>query len=607
MLFDLVGSLSVLDLSSNLITALPPSLPGSLASVIQLNMASNKISTIPNLAHLTSLMLLNVSDNLLVSLPPLPSTVTFLNASNNPSLVVPARFLIDYPLSVADVSGATIPSSRISCAWRDTSHRMSALQMRGIRFVERGLADTITSCLPRVDLLDLSGSGLSNLTFLNDTISKIPFILPVSPDDDLGNIQGHLQLGAENPVRCDLAVYAKKRFLHRLFQPLPSAIYACSCSPAFERGSDGTCSRIPEFWTGAKVAGLAVGSMILTLLATSAVLFALRRHRTVRANLELHRMLLEDTQEEVVALKRAWEVLPSEIRLERRVDGDSPGAFGEVWSGKWEELTVAVKMLQQGVMDMDPEALDEFHKEVEFMQKTRHPNIVRFFGAGTWTDGRPFFVVELVTKGSLKSLLRGQHHEHKRDLPWKLRISFALDVARGMAYIHGLGQMHRDLKPGNVLITEQDRAKIADFGTIRQLLTNKGRTQRVAHGAVESRAQQDPRSLELTAGKGTPLYMSPEVIRGGDYNQQADIWSFGVLLWEIGSQRSPDLLEQEGGASRGPMLGRLLAMLEEGKRLRMEESWPAWYRVQISQCWAGKAEDRPPFAALVDQMEKEER
>jgi LRR receptor-like serine/threonine-protein kinase FLS2 len=108
----------------------------------------------------------------------------------------------------------------------------------------------------------------------------------------------------------------------------------------------------------------------------------------------------------------------------------------------------------------------------------------------------------------------------------------------------------------------------------------------------------------MTCGVGTPLYMSPEVIRGSEYNQPADVWSFGILLWEIASQQTPDLLKQEGKI-RGPLLSNLLQLIEAGKQLRVErDAWPEWVCTLIADCNALNPARRPTFRDVLAHLSK---
>ena len=406
-----------------------------------------------------------------------------------------------------------------------------------------------------------------------------------------------------------------------------------------------------------------------------------------------------------MALKAAWEIGYEELDFVRRIDAGSEGAFGEVWLGTWDGIQVAVKVLRKSRILLDEHTVEEFGNEVEFLQRTRHANVVRFFGAGTDpTSGAPFLVLEHVALGSLKTLLArtpddlwrlmqstavqatgadsaagrrerggvgrgeeesggggggkrewvqgekgergkrgkrgegkggegeqgGEEDERRRDgedetkgkpkcdqlthgnnsenddndvnddkaqRVWELKLRLMADIAEGMAFVHSLGHIHRDLKSGNVLVSSALRAKIADFGSIRQVLMNKQRLGAVGSHAFATAAgaggveefemgsgwsADSDASATLTAGVGTPLYMAPEVLEGSAYNSKADVFSFGVLLWEIVTQQRPDLVEQELGDNlRGPLFSALLRLLRAGKRLTLPRMYDTCRRGMI--------------------------
>merc|ERR1719201_1104325 len=112
--------------------------------------------------------------------------------------------------------------------------------------------------------------------------------------------------------------------------------------------------------------------------------------------------------------------------------------------------------------------------------------------------------------------------------------------------------------------------------------------------------------MTLTRGVGTPLYMSPEVLRGEKYGQGADVWSYSVLLWELVHARAPDLLQQEGDVGGGPFLGRLSRQLDRGARLKMGAGAPAWARQTFVDCSMADAQARCSFASVVSRLEAED-
>ena len=131
------------------------------------------------------------------------------------------------------------------------------------------------------------------------------------------------------------------------------------------------------------------------------------------------------------------------------------------------------------------------------LQQVRHPNIVLFYGAGTTPEGTPFLVLELVEFGTLTSYLK-----NNSIIPWNTKISFALDTASGMAYVHErLRRMHRDLKSLNLLVGANLQIKVADFGTAT--IANMVNPCLTSH---PSRDGCDTERAQRTRGVGTPLW-----------------------------------------------------------------------------------------------------
>jgi serine/threonine protein kinase len=144
------------------------------------------------------------------------------------------------------------------------------------------------------------------------------------------------------------------------------------------------------------------------------------------------------------------------------------GGMAQVWMGEWHDRTVAVKRLRNNLADMGDQALDEFAREIQFMQTARHRNIIFFFGAGV-DNQRPFVVLEFMARGSLFRLLRQPQDESERSLSLARKAGFALDAARGVQFLHHLKPpvVHRDLKCANLLVSSNFVVKLADFGGSR--------------------------------------------------------------------------------------------------------------------------------------------
>ena len=266
-----------------------------------------------------------------------------------------------------------------------------------------------------------------------------------------------------------------------------------------------------------------------------------------------------------------------------------------VHAARWRDLKVAVKSVVGHFVDagiaMSSHSSGELDKEIAMLQQVRHANIVLFFGAGTSPDGAPFLVTELVELGTLADYL------HTRTVDWKLKMVFAMDTARGMAHVHSLGRMHRDLKSGNLLVSSSLHVKVADFGTatIASMAAMEAPSQGKDDVRMSSRA-----STQRTRGVGTPLWMAPEIIEGNlAYGPSADMYSFGIVMWEIAAQAFPwnDIPETNF------FMEKLLGLIKEGRRPVVDAAWLPEYRALMVRCWATEPEARPTFTEAYSSLE----
>jgi serine/threonine-protein kinase len=201
------------------------------------------------------------------------------------------------------------------------------------------------------------------------------------------------------------------------------------------------------------------------------------------------------------------------------------GGMGEVFKAEDIKLnqTVALKFLPDA-LEKDSSALSRFHAEVRVARQVSHPNVCRVFDIGE-IENRHFLSMEFIDGDDLSSLLRRIGR-----LPSDKAIEIARQLCFGLAAIHEAGILHRDLKPANVIIDSRGKTRITDFGI----------------AGIEE---------ELTGGEirvGTPAYMSPEQITGREVSPKSDLYSLGLLLYEIftgkqafQSDSLPDLLQKQ--------------------------------------------------------------
>ncbi|PRP84750.1 hypothetical protein PROFUN_07852 [Planoprotostelium fungivorum] len=238
------------------------------------------------------------------------------------------------------------------------------------------------------------------------------------------------------------------------------------------------------------------------------------------------------------------------------------GFFGEVKRAIWKGAEVAVKVLYR------VESEEVFFRELSIINKLRHPNIIMFMGASLDGENR-CIVTEYLSGGNVHRLI---HHDwNVLEKVSSLRHRIALDVVKGLTYLHDLKIVHRDLTPKNLLLDVNYNCKVCDFGL--------------------SRIKED--SGALTMSLGCLPYQAPEVFRGDKYNEKADVYSFGMVLYEMLSGVEPH---------RGHEAMKFANMVSfDGYRPSLPEISEQWNGM-IERCWDTIPDQRPSFRDLLQEL-----
>ncbi len=171
---------------------------------------------------------------------------------------------------------------------------------------------------------------------------------------------------------------------------------------------------------------------------------------------------------------------------------------------------VAIKVIHESAVST-PGAIDRFRREARSAGRLSHDNIMTLYDFDE-SDGRPYLVMELLDGTDLRSLIQD------KKLTFREKINILIQIASGLEYAHDNKVVHRDIKPGNIQVTESGRVKILDFGI--------------------ARLDSDPGTMTHSS-LGTPRYMSPEQIKGDPVDRRSDIFSFGALAYEVIAERVP--------------------------------------------------------------------
>jgi serine/threonine protein kinase len=295
-----------------------------------------------------------------------------------------------------------------------------------------------------------------------------------------------------------------------------------------------------------------------------------------------------------LVLTSSWEVDDfSEIEYDGQAGYLSKGVSGSVFRAQWQGQNCALKIFNYAGGDQEVEGA--FQNELDILRKLNHGNLVRFFAACTKPppDGQLGILMELMD-GSLASLLygkastgpSGKRHEmcvhpsgplprsHRPRLNPRLcrsdkrLVAIAYGISNGMRFLHKNHICHRDLKSHNVLYDKQLNIKLCDFAFSK------------------FKATLEKKSVRFESRVGTPQWMAPEVLRGEEYTFSADVYSFGVILWEMISRQQP--------FADFHAMAVMFKVGTEGLRLTPPDDCPPFWQRLMEACWLPPRE-RPTF------------
>ncbi len=201
-------------------------------------------------------------------------------------------------------------------------------------------------------------------------------------------------------------------------------------------------------------------------------------------------------------------ILAERYRIDRII---GHGGMGDIYLGTDldQDCAVAIKHLKRELVEMDPDVVDRFLRESEIQKKLKHPSVVSVHNAFSYDDDY-FIVMDYVSGGTLSTQIKENYAE---GMPIEKAIEYGVQLAGALQLAHDQGVVHRDLKPANVLMSADDKALLTDFGAARL---------------------EEAQRLTVTGMViGTYAYMSPESCRGEKVDGRADVWSFGVMLFEM--------------------------------------------------------------------------
>ncbi|XP_074129767.1 tyrosine-protein kinase TXK [Sminthopsis crassicaudata] len=257
-----------------------------------------------------------------------------------------------------------------------------------------------------------------------------------------------------------------------------------------------------------------------------------------------------------------WKIDQSELTFIKEV---GKGQFGLVHLGKWKsQVLVAIKAINEGAMSED-----DFIEEAKVMMKLSHPRLVQLYGV--CIQQKPIYIVtEFMENGSLLHYLRQKQGRLRRGM----LLSICQDVCEGMEYLERNNFIHRDLAARNCLVSATCIVKISDFGMTRYVL--------------------DDEYISSSGAKFPVKWSAPEVFHFNKYSSKSDVWSFGILMWEVFTEGKMPFAKESNL--------QVVEAISKGFRLYRPLLAPMIVYEVMYSCWHEKPEGRPTFAELTQML-----
>ena len=274
-------------------------------------------------------------------------------------------------------------------------------------------------------------------------------------------------------------------------------------------------------------------------------------------------------RQEMTKKELAQSLKISELNLGRVLGS---GGFGTVYESYFRGERLAVKKLHNGTKN-ERAAKESFEAETSVLN-FHHPNIVQTLAVMTYLDSR-YVIMEYAGEKTLQTVI----NDISESMGLQRRVRFAQDIARALEFAHEQGIAHMDLKPGNVLVTPEDSCKLADFGCCQAVDIND--------------KPASPTKSNLT---GTYAYRAPELLRGESPTTKADIYSYGICLWQMMKRERPYGNENQHVVIFGVVAQQLRPKLSQ------ETGEEEQYVNLIKHCWQAEAKLRPSAPEIVKKL-----